>query len=231
MSSHLSKKKWPRLALVNGVMVITIFMLGVVNPLSLFGSYALDMSGMMGTNRMAVQNIMTIQGHPVSVQQAIQMMHNTPSYAKVISHNNTIIFSSKDPSIVALAMMYERAVNLTGLILPSYSKGDVFVIYGLINPTLIIPKGSSVQFRIINLDDGMNHDLAISSVRPPYPYIAMMSSMQSNGMMSFLPPTDEGVAHEYSYTLTLDQSGNLYYLCTYPSHAQEGIYGRIIMTD
>ena len=212
-------------------MVITIFMLGVVNPLSLFGSYALDMSGMMGTNRMAVQNIMTIQGHPVSVQQAIQMMHNTPSYAKVISHNNTIIFSSKDPSIVALAMMHERAVNLTGLMLPSYSKGDVFVIYGLINPTLVIPKGSSVQFRIINLDDGMNHDLAISSVRPPYPYIAMMSSMQSNGMMSFLPPTDEGLAHEYSYTLTLDQSGNLYYLCTYPSHAQEGMYGRIIMTD
>ena len=230
MSSHLSKKKWPRLALVNGVMVITIFMLGVVNPLSLFGSYALDMSGMMGTNRMAVRNIMTIQGHPVSVQQAIQM-HNTPSYAKVISHNNTIIFSSKDPSIVALAMMPERAVNLTGLMLPSYSKGDVFVIYGLINPTLVIPKGSSVQFRIINLDDGMNHDLAISSVRPPYPYIAMMSSMQSNGMMSFLPPTDEGVAHEYSYTLTLDQSGNLYYLCTYPSHVQEGMYGRIIMTD
>ena len=212
-------------------MIITIFMLGVVNPLSLFGSYALDMSGMMGTNRMAVQNIMTIQGHPVSVQQAIQMMHNTPSYAKVISHNNTIIFSSKDPSIVALAMMPERAVNLTGLMLPSNSKGDVFVIYGLINPTLVIPKGSSVQFRIINLDDGMNHDLAISSVRPPYPYIAMMSSMQSNGMMSFLPPTDEGLAHEYSYTLTLDQSGNLYYLCTYPSHAQEGMYGRIIMTD
>jgi len=159
------------------------------------------------------------------------MMHNAPSYAKVISHNNTIIFSSKDPSIVALAMMHERAVNLTGLMLPSYSKGDVFVIYGLINLTLVIPKGSSVQFRIINLDDGMNHDLSISSVRPPYPYIAMMSSMQSNGMISFLPPTDEGVAHEYSYTLTLDQSGNLYYLCTYPSHAQEGMYGRIIMTD
>jgi len=206
-------------------------MLGVVNPLSLFGSYALDMSGMMGTNMMAVQNIMTIQGHPVSVRQAIQMMHNTPSYAKVISHNNTIIFSSKDPSIVALAMMPERAVNLTGLMLPSYSKGDVFVIYGLINPTLVIPKGSSIQFRIINPDDGMNHDLSISSVRPPYPYIAMMSSMQSTGMMSFLPPTDEGLAHEYSYTLTLDQSGNLYYLCTYPSHAQEGMYGRIIITD
>jgi len=157
------------------------------------------------------------------------MIHNTPSYAKVISHNNTIIFSSKDPSIVALAMMPERAVNLTGMMLPIYSKGDVFVIYGLVNPTLIIPKGSSVQFRIINLDDGMSHDLVISSVRPPY--MAMMSSMQSNGMMSFLPPTDDGLAHEYSHTLTLDQSGNLYHLCTYPSHAQEGMYRRIIMTD
>jgi len=30
-------------------MIITIFMLGVVNPLSLFGSYALEMPGMMGS--------------------------------------------------------------------------------------------------------------------------------------------------------------------------------------
>jgi hypothetical protein len=39
---------------------------------------------------------MTIQGQPIPVQQAIQMMHDKPSYAKVISHNNTIIFGSKD---------------------------------------------------------------------------------------------------------------------------------------
>jgi rusticyanin len=125
----------------------------------------------------------------------------------------------------------DRAINLTAMQPPSYSKGDVFVIYRLINPTIVVPKGSSVQLSVINLDDDMNHNLVISSVSPPYPYMAMMSSMQSNGMMSFLPPTNQGsAAHEYSYTLTLDQSGNLWYLCTYPSHAQDGMYGKILVT-
>jgi len=90
----------------------------------------------------------------------------------------------------------------------------------------------------------MYHNLAISSVEPPYTYMAMMSSM--NGMMSskaggntgfgpivmsFLPPTNHGLAHEYSYTLTVGRPGNLWYLCTYPSHAQDGMYGKIVVVS
>ena len=140
-------------------------------------------------------------------------------------------------------MMSDDAVNITGTHPSSYSKGDVFVISGLINPTLVVPKGATVQFTVINLDEDMYHNLAISSVKP---YMAMMSSM--NGVMasnwkgdmntgfspitmSFLPPTNHGLAHEYSYTLTFGQSGNLWYLCTYPSHAQDGMYGKIVVAS
>ena len=201
---------------------------------------------MMGNGGiMGMQSMMITQGQPVSVERAIQMMHNTPSYTKVVSHNNTIIFGSRNINIVALAMMRDTAINLTGMKPPSYSKGDVFVMYGLINPTLIIPKGASVQFSVINLDDDHYHNLLISSVSPPYPYMAMMSSMgtmssnsedgvQSNPppvMASFLPPVDHSSAHEYSYGLTFDQSGTLWYVWTYPEHAQEGMYGKIIVTD
>jgi rusticyanin len=216
------------LSVGGGIVIITVILLGGIIPSSLFTSYSLHMPGMMGTNMNGMQNMMTTQGQTVSVQQAIQMMHNTPSYAKVISHNNTIIFGSKNTNVLALAMGRDTAINLTAIQPPSYSKGDVFVIDGLINPTLVIPKGTSVQFTVINLDNDMNHNLAISSASPPYPYMAMMSSM--SGMMSFLPPTNQGSAHEYSYTLTLDQSGNLWYLCTYPSHAQDGMYGKILVT-
>jgi hypothetical protein len=93
-----------------------------------------------------MQNMMTTQRQTVSVQQAIQMMRNTPSYAKVISHNNTIIFGSKNTNVVALAMDRDSAIKLTAP--PIYSKGDVFVIDGLINPTLLILKGTSVQFTV-----------------------------------------------------------------------------------
>lgn len=227
------------LSLISGI-IITIISLGGINASSLT-SYSLQMPGMMGT-----QNMMTTQGQLVSVQQAIKMMHNKPTNAMVNSHDNTVIFGAKNASIVALTMMSDDAVNITGMHPPSYSKGDVFVISGLINPTLVVPKGTMVQFTVINLDEGMYHNLAISSVKPPYPYMAMMSSMNgmmssnwkagantdlSPIMMSFLPPTNHGLAHEYSYTLTFGQSGNLWYLCTYPSHAQDGMYGKIVVTS
>jgi hypothetical protein len=75
-------------------------------------------------------------------------------------------------------MMPERAVDLTGITLPSYFKEDVFVISKLINPTLVVPKGSTIRFTIINLDEAMNHNLALSPFSPPYPYMSMMSSIQ-----------------------------------------------------
>ncbi|MGC2681802.1 MAG: plastocyanin/azurin family copper-binding protein [Candidatus Nitrosopolaris sp.] len=240
----LSSLSVASLSLISGI-IITIISLGGINASSLT-SYSFQMPGMMGTNMMGTQNMMTTQGQLVSVQHAIKMMHNKPTYGKVNSHDNTIIFGAKNASIVALTMMSDDAVNITGTHPSSYSKGDVFVISGLINPTLVVPKGATVQFTVINLDEDMYHNLAISSVKPPYPYMAMMSSM--NGMMasnwkgdmntgfspitmSFLPPTNHGLAHEYSYTLTFGQSGNLWYLCTYPSHAQDGMYGKIVVAS
>jgi hypothetical protein len=197
------------LSLISGI-IITIISLGGINASSLT-SYSLQMPGMMDT-----QNMMTTQGQLVSVQQAIKMMHNKPTNAKVNSHDNTVIFGAKNASIVALTMMSDDAVNITGMHPPSYSKGDVFVISGLINPTLVVPKGTMVQFTVINLDEGMYHNLAISSVKPPYPYMAMMSSMNgmmsnwkagvntdlSPIMMSFLPPTNHGLS-QVSYPMSL----------------------------
>ena len=156
----LSSLSVAALSLVSGI-IITIIMLGAVNASSLFTSYSFQGPGMMGT-----QNMMTTQGQLVSMQQAIQMMHNTPTYAKVISHNNTIIFGSKNASIVALAMGSDDAINITGTQPPTYSKGDVFVISGLINPTIVVPKATTVHFTVINLDEDMYHNLAISSVGP-----------------------------------------------------------------
>lgn len=200
-------------------------------------------SGIMGSNMNGMQNMMTIQGQLVSVQQAIHMMHNIPSYAKVDSHNNTITFGSKVVNVVVVSTGSDKATNLTRAQPPIYSKGDVFIIYGLINPTLVVQKGVSIQFTVMNLDDTY-HNLAISSVGPPYPYMTMMFSMgmmfsnsqigvQSRSypvMISFLPPAGQASAHEYSYGLTLDKSGSLWYMCTYSGHAQDGMYGRIIVT-
>jgi rusticyanin len=175
---------------------------------------------------------MSTPGQSVSIQEAIQAMRSVPPYAKVSSNANTVTFDSQAVSIVALAIMPDRAANLTGTEPPSYSTGDVFVIDGLINPTLVVPAGASVQFTVVNLDDDMYHNLVVSAYEPPYPYMAMGAMMNGGYMMPFLPPADysQGVAHEYSYTVSLNQPGTLWYLCTYPSHAESGMYGEITVT-
>jgi len=62
----------------------------------------------------------------------------------------------------------------------------------------------------------------------------MMMNWQQQGivqMMPFLPPAsyNQGVAHEYVYSVTLNTQTRLWYLCTYPGHAQAGMYGEVLV--
>jgi rusticyanin len=200
------------------------------------GGYATGNGGMMGGygneyNRMMGQGTVSA-GQPVAIQGAIDEMRNVPSYAKVNPSDNTVVFDSQQFSVFVLALMPDRAVNLTGRQLPSYATSDVFVIYGLINPTLVMPAGASVQFTVVNLDDDMYHNLVVSSSGPPFGSMSMQG-MMSGDWMPYLPPADynQGSANESSYGLQLNQSGTFWYLCTYPGHAQSGMYGSIIVTS
>ena len=189
------------------------------------GGYGGGYSGMMGQGTVS-------NGQPVTIEQAIQTMRNIPSYAKVIPSNNTIVFESRQFNVFVLALMPDKAVNITGRQMPSYATDDVFVIYGLINPTIVVKSGASLQFTVVNLDDDMYHNLVVSTYGPPYGYMSMQG-MMSGDWMPYLPPANysQGSAHEYSYTLTLNQPGTLWYICTYPDHAQSGMYGQLIVTN
>jgi len=167
----------------------------------------------------------------VNIQSAIELMKNPPAYAHVFVNNNSIVFTSKDINLVVLTMGHKRAENLTGLQSPPH---DVFVIYGLIDPKLIIPAGAVIYITVINLDDNMYHNFVITTESPPYPYNVMMGEGMMSGfvaMMPLLPPANyqNGYAYEFSYTVQLSQAGIYWYICTYPGHAQEGMYGEMIV--
>jgi len=181
-------------------------------------------SGMMGQG--------ASPGELVTIGQAIHMMQSIPSYVRVIPSNNTLVFESQQFTVPVLAVMSDEAVNITGTQPPAYATDDVFVIYGLINPTLVMRSGTSVQFTVVNLDDDMYHNLVLSRYGPPYGYMTMQGMMSDN-WMPYLPPADynQNSAHEYSYALTLNQPGTLWYLCSYPDHAESGMYGRIMLTS
>ncbi len=195
----------------------------------------------------------------ISIGAAIDTMRDPPSNAMVFQANNTVAFAGpQNITILALSMGGDRAMNLTGRQLPSYASDNVFVIYGLINPTLVVPRGSGVRLVIVNLDEDAYHNFVLTSLAPPYSYMPMQGMMWTNstswypgmmmggGMMGggsssifavmtpMLSPADygRGGASFYASTFTLSVPGGSYwYTCTYPGHAQMGMYGKIIVSD
>ncbi|AWR93889.1 plastocyanin/azurin family copper-binding protein [Acidianus brierleyi] len=176
----------------------------------------------------------------ISINNADNEIHDIPSYARI--SNNTIVFTSSNINLVVYTMGHIRAENLTGKFPPSYAHHDVFVIFGLINPTLVIPAGASIHVTVINLDDNMLHNFVVTNVPPPYPYNVMMSNMgpgmmgsgTSGRFITMMPLLhyanySAGYAYEYGYSFTLNQEGTYWYICTYPGHAQMGMYGKIIV--
>ncbi len=173
-----------------------------------------------------------------SISKVIKEIMEVPSYAHVYPGNNTIVFTSKDVNLLVVAMMGDDAEKMFNATSPPYVHGDVFVIYGLINPTLVIPAGAVVHVTFINLDDDMYHNFVVTRVPPPYPYYVMHYIGMSGGMgpqmmlyMEWLPPANynAGYAYGYEYAFTITEPGTYWYLCTYPGHAEEGMYGEIII--
>ncbi len=178
--------------------------------------------------------MMSTQGETLSVSQAVQMIGNVPQYANVISSNDTIVFKGSDIKLVVIAAGHEELSNITSNASPGYATDDIFVIYGLVDPTLVVPHGATLEITVVNLDEGMYHNFVFASSGPPYSYMAMQGMMYGQAgiwtMMPFLPPaTGNGIVHEYSYAITVPASASLWYLCTYPGHAQNGMYGRMLV--
>lgn len=195
----------------------------------------------------------------VSIGNVINDMHNAPNDTNIFQNNNTIAFTgTQNITILAIGMMPDKATNLTGMNPPSYASDDVFVIYGLIDPTLVIPSGLHINLIFANLDDDMYHNLVVTSIAPPYYYMPMQGMMFSNssawygsgmgGMMGgfgsgspifgttmpLLSPANytQGTAYYYTTTFNLySYSANYWYICTYPGHAQSGMYGRILVSS
>ncbi len=171
------------------------------------------------------------------INESMILANEIPNYVHIYKNNNTIVFSDNNINLVVLAMMGNDAVNMTNSTLPSYSHGDVFVIYGLINPTLIVPSGSTIHVLFINLDNDMYHNFVITIAPPPYPYNVMPYIGMNGGMgpsmriyMTWLPPANytSNYAYSYEYTFIINSPGKYWYLCTYPGHAENGMYGELI---
>jgi len=171
----------------------------------------------------------------IGISTAESYADRLPAGALAYSNNNTVSFISGNITLVVLAMGVQRAINLTHEQPPAFDSnrsGNAFVIDGMINPTLIIPKGAIVHVEFINLDSGEYHNVIMTATGPPYQYMPMSAMEGIISMMPLIPPADYsgGSASEYNYTVVFDNTGTYWYLCMYPGHAQMGMYGKIVVS-
>lgn len=129
--------------------------------------------------------------------------------------NGTLMFTGSEVRLVVLMGPMGEGENM-------YS----FVIDNMTNPTLVFKQGASVTALVVNVDTDAYHSLTLSSQGPPYYYNTMPMMMYSQATSMMLPPAT-GVYSGELVSFTADSDA--YYICTVPGHAQEGMYGRIIV--
>jgi rusticyanin len=107
---------------------------------------------------------------------------------------------------------------------------DKFVIGGLVNPTIYIKEGSTVNLELINKDKDAPHGVEITEAAPPYYSMTMMQGGTYPG--SYIPVIQQAADGKYPFVSTsfnASYNGEFHYICQYPGHAANGMYGKIIV--
>jgi len=172
-----------------------------------------------------------------------------PSYAQIFKQNDTIIFHSMSITILAFGNANAWVSSTTNTTVPTYDNvtqySNGFAIYHLYAPTLIIPRGATINITFVNMDYGDHHNFVLSTFPPPFP-MYIMQNMNNGGemvaMTPLLPPVDNASdsslananASEFSYTVNLDLPSSIthmWYMCMFPAHAMQGMWGNITLVD
>ena len=160
-------------------------------------------------------------------QSTLNSLSLPPASISVIKASNSIFINQSTTLLVELSPSMGSSKN---------TPKEYFEMYGLENPRIIAKRGVTIKFVIVNMD-AMEHNLELTSNGPPYRFMSMMgyngeyydnNTYSGNSMMysPFLPPYsgDSNYPYENS-SFTATHSGNYWYICTYPGHAEEGMYG------
>ena len=140
--------------------------------------------------------------------------------ATVDKANNSVIYRGKSIRIVLIGGAMDGS---------NTGPAEKFVVAGLINPTLQVPKGSQVTLELINEDTDMPHGVEVSATGPPYAAMTMMQGVYPDAYIAPIPEATSGRFPMSQTTFTADETGTFYYLCQYPGHASEGMYGKLVV--
>lgn len=128
-----------------------------------------------------------------------------------------------------------RVLLAMAAVQPGYPD-TTFEVAGLVDPTIVIPAGSTVTLSLVNMDYGrnMDHGVEITAVGPPYPVLGMMGMPGALSGIPVLRPRSANDVHSSHYrasSVTFDAPppGVYYYICQYFDHASKGMYGKLVV--
>jgi rusticyanin len=102
---------------------------------------------------------------------------------------------------------------------------------GRTNPTVVIPAGATVSVVFANGDADSSHGWELTTGAPPYAVMPMMSAPIAASGAVVMPVSHAQGDRWYGATVTFSAPppGTYYYLCPVPGHAEEGMWGRLIV--
>ncbi len=143
----------------------------------------------------------------------LSVLNASATEGLAFASNNTVWFRSGTVALVVYASP------------PAHDLA--FVVQGMVNPTIHAAVGTRVSVTVVNLDSDTDHNWALSTQRPPYISMPMMTSGMMMGT-SMLGPASAGSYWSQAMAFTAS-AGSYWYVCEYPGHANEGMYGSFVV--
>ena len=196
--------------MMGGASVAPQWMQGQRLPGSIMGT-STDMGRVMG------RLFADAPGPRVNPSEAAALGNEVPAWATVDKGANRIAFRGSP-------------VQLTVVASPRGNPDETFRVAGLVNPTIVVPRGARVTLTLVNADPDTAHGLVVTSTGSASSYMPMMTAPEafSGAAVWFLGnPTSAGM-HKGSVNFTAT-TGTYRYLCPVPGHAQKGMVGSFVV--
>jgi rusticyanin len=152
----------------------------------------------------------------VNDTQLLALGDQTPPGAAVDACADRVTFATTDVDLVVEAV-------------PPDNPDMTFRIAGLVNPTVVVPRGARVDIEFVNGDDDEAHAFVVTAAQPPFgfhPAAPAAFPGSATGPIGDHTATGHG-AREFVFTATT--SGTYQYLCPMPGHAAMGMHGAFVV--
>jgi rusticyanin len=152
----------------------------------------------------------------VSDARVRRLGDQVPAGSLVVACTDRIVFSTS-----AVTLVVEAA--------PADNPDMTFRVAGLVDPTVVVPRGAEVNLEFINADSDEAHAFVITTDRAPFGFHpAAPPAFPGSVAGPIGDPTSVGHgARDIAFTATAP--GSYQYLCPMPGHAQMGMHGAFVV--